>query len=38
MLGEYARVIYVPSASLEKYRSASGWSRWKDKYRPVESE
>lgn len=38
MLGEYARVIYVPSASLEKYRAASGWSRWKDKYRSVDSE
>ncbi len=38
LLGEYARVIYVPSASLDKYRTASGWSRWKDKYRPVDSE
>lgn len=33
MLGEYADVIYVPSASLEKYRSASGWSVWKDKFK-----
>ena len=38
MLGEHAKVIRVPSASLEKYRTASGWSRWKDKFRPVESE
>ncbi len=38
MLGEYARVIYVPPASLEKYRAASGWSHWKDKIQPIASE
>ncbi len=37
MLGEYARVIYVPSPSLEEYRTASGWSRWKDKIQPIAS-
>ncbi len=37
-MGEYADVILVPAASLEKYRTASGWNRWKDKYQPIVSE
>lgn len=37
-IGNYADVIYVPAASLEKYRTASGWSRWKDKFQPIPSE
>lgn len=37
-IGNYADVIYVPAASLEKYRAASGWSRWKDKFQPITSE
>lgn len=37
-LGSYPDVIYVPSASLEKYRSATGWSQWKDKFKANSSE
>ena len=37
-LGEYADVIRVPAASLEKYRTASGWSQWKTKFRPIAAE
>ena len=36
-LGEYADVIRVPAASLEKYRTAPGWSQWKDKIQPIAS-
>lgn len=35
-LGDYADVIYVPSASLENYRTAPVWSQWKDKFRPID--
>lgn len=37
-LGSYSDEIYVPASSLEEYRSASGWSRWKDKFKPIVSE
>lgn len=37
-LGSYTDVIYVPAASLDKYRSASGWNLWKDKFKPIVSE
>lgn len=37
-LGSYPVEIYVPAASLEKYATASGWSRWKDKFKPIVSE
>lgn len=37
-LGSYADALYVPASSLEKYRSASGWSSWKDKFKPIASE
>lgn len=37
-IGNYADVIYVPAASLEAYHTASGWSRWKDKFQPIASE
>ena len=34
-LGDNANVICVPSASLEKYQTATNWSEWKTKYRPL---
>lgn len=37
-IGEKANVIYVPKASLEKYKTADNWSRWKDKFKPIASE
>ena len=36
-MGESADVIYVPAASLEAYRTAPGWSRWKDRFQPIVS-
>lgn len=34
-LGVYLDTIYVPAASLEAYRTAPGWSRWKDRIHPI---
>ena len=34
-LGDNANVIFVPSASLEKYKTAVNWSEWKTKYKPL---
>lgn len=34
-LGDNANVIFVPSASLEKYKTAVNWSEWKDKYKAL---
>ena len=32
-LGDNANVIFVPSASIEKYKTAVKWSEWKEKYK-----
>lgn len=37
-LGIYLDTIYVPAASLEAYRAAPGWSRWKDRIQPIVTE
>ena len=37
-LGIYLDTIYVPAASLEAYRTAPGWSRWKNRIQPIVSE
>ena len=34
-LGDNANVVFVPSASLEMYKTAKNWSEWKDKYKPL---
>ena len=34
-LGDNADEIFVPSASLEKYKTAKNWSEWKTKYKPL---
>lgn len=35
-IGENANAIYVPKASLEKYKAADNWSRWNDKYKAID--
>ena len=34
-LGDNANVIFVPSASIEKYKTAKNWNEWKVKYKPL---
>lgn len=34
-LGDNANVIFVPSASIEKYKTAVNWSEWKEKYKAL---
>ena len=34
-LGDNADEIFVPSASLEKYKTAKNWSEWETKYKPL---
>ena len=34
-LGDNANVIFVPSASIEKYKTANNWSEWTAKYKTL---
>ena len=34
-LGANANAIFVPSASIEKYKTTKYWSEWKTKYKPL---
>ena len=35
-IGDNANVMYVPSSSMEAYRTARNWSEWKSKYRTLD--
>ncbi len=37
-IGDNANVIYVPSASIEKYKTATNWSEWKVKYKALQKD
>lgn len=37
-IGDNANVIYVPSASIEKYKTATNWSEWKVKYKALQND
>ena len=35
-IGNWARVIYIPSSSIDSYKSTDGWSVWSNKYKAIQ--